>query len=268
MSKKYFYNPAIKTNSDDGDGFYSSGTSTEDTAGDFYRKYLELKERLKKLGIEDDEDIEDEDDKEYSDELAGCWGDCKECTNQHKCPTGFLPDDDWDENEEDGKFSPMYDNYEERQTDLLSLPVYYHIAFAIPADFSFGSETARRIDAIYQMKSKLEKFAKEYEDECEDLETGWVKAGDAVKIENVYVMFTTDKKYQRPTLDNIRECVKALAIDCYENKIQFLAMPRIGCGHGHLDWDVVRELILDEFDNYFYDVGEIDWRPYITFCYQ
>lgn len=263
VSGNYFYSPDIKTNSNDGDGFYSAGTSTEDAVKGFYRKYLELKEKLKKydIDIEDDEDIEDEEDKEYSDELAGCWGDCEECTNQHKCPAGFLPD-------EGEEFSPMYDNYEERQVDLLSLPVYYHIAFAIPADLSFGSETARRIEAIYKLKPKLEKAAEEYENECEDLEEGWNKAGDVVRIENVYVMFTTNKKYQHPTLDTIRECVRTLAQDCYKNKIQFLAMPRIGCGHGRLDWDVVRELILDEFDNYFYDVGEINWRPYITFCYQ
>lgn len=236
----YFYNPNIKTNSNDGDGFYSAGTSTEDAVKGFYRKYLELKEKLKKydIDIEDDEDIEDE---EY-----------EEC-------------EDYEDEEE---YSPMYDNYEERQVDMLSLPVYYHIAFAIPADLSFGSETARRIEAIYKLKPKLEKAAEEYENECEDLEEGWTKAGDVVRIENVYVMFTTNKKYQHPTLDTIRECVRTLAQDCYKNKIQFLAMPRIGCGHGRLDWGVVRELILDEFDNYFYDVGEINWRPYITFCYQ
>ena len=235
VSGNYFYNPNIKTSADDGDGFYSAGTSTKDVAKDldFYGKYyLGPKEKLKKynIDIEDNEDIEDYEDAE--------------------------------------EYSPMYDNYEERQVDLLSLPVYYHIAFAIPADLSFGSETARRIEAIYKLKPKLEKAAEEYENECEDLEEGWTKAGDVVKIENVYVMFTTNKKYQHPTLDTIRECVRTLAQDCYKNKIQFLAMPRIGCGHGRLDWDVVRELILDEFDNYFYDVGEINWRPYITFCYQ
>lgn len=263
MSKKYFYTPIFNNKDSNGDGFY---TSTKNKLDDFYKKYLELKKKLEDNNI--DLDIEDEDDKEYSDELAGCWGDCKECTNQHKCPAGFLGDDEDFEDEDYEDYSPMYDNYEERQVDLLSLPVYYHIAFAIPADLSFGSETARRIEAIYKLKPKLEKAADEYEDECEDLEEGWVKAGDVVKIENVYVLFTTNKKYQRPTLENIRECVRTLAKDCYENKIQFLAMPRIGCGHGHLDWDVVKEAILDEFDNYFYDVGENDYRPYVTFCYQ
>ena len=223
VSGNYFYNPQIKTNSNDGDGFYSAGTSTDE--------YI---------------------DSEKADKIYH----------------GEASDGEWDIEDDEEEYSPMYDNYEERQVDLLSLPVYYHIAFAIPADLSFGSETARRIEAIYKLKPKLEKAAEEYENECEDLEEGWVKAGDVVKIENVYVMFTTNKKYQHPTLDTIRECVRTLAQDCYKNKIQFLAMPRIGCGHGRLDWNVVRELILDEFDNYFYDVGEINWRPYITFCYQ
>lgn len=233
----YFYNPNIKTNSNDGDGFYSAGTSTEDAVKGFYRKYLELKEKLKKydIDIEDDEDIEDEEYEDYEDEE---------------------------------EYSPMYDNYEERQVDMLSLPVYYHIAFAIPADLSFGSTTARQIDAFYGLRDKLKKAVEKYEDECEDLETGWLKAGDTICIENIFVMFTTNKKYQRPTLDTIRSCVRDIAEECYENKIRYLAMPRVGCGHGHLNWDVVKEAILDEFDNYFDEMDEEEYRPFITFCYQ
>ena len=239
-SGNYFYNPNIKTNSNDGDGFYSAGTSTEDAVKGFYRKYLELKEKLKKydIDIEDDEDIEDEEYEEY---------------------------EDYEDEEE---YSPMYDNYEERQVDMLSLPVYYHIAFAIPADLSFGSTTARQIDAFYGLRDKLKKAVEKYEDECEDLETGWLKAGDTICIENVFVMFTTNKKYQRPTLDTIRSCVRDIAEECYENKIRYLAMPRVGCGHGHLNWDVVKEAILDEFDNYFDEMDEEEYRPFITFCYQ
>lgn len=237
VSGNYFYSPNIKTNSNDGDGFYSAGTSTEDAVKGFYRKYLELKEKLKKydIDIEDDEDIEDEECEDYEDEE---------------------------------EYSLMYDNYEERQVDMLSLPVYYHIAFAIPADLSFGSTTARQIDAFYGLRDKLEKAVEKYEDECEDLETGWLKAGDTICIENIFVMLTTNKKYQRPTLETIRNCVRAIAEECYENKIRYLAMPRVGCGHGHLDWDVVKEAILDEFDNYFDEMDEEEYRPFITFCYQ
>lgn len=235
VSGNYFYNPNIKTSADDGDGFYSAGTSTKDVAKDldFYGKYyLGLKEKPKKynIDIEDNEDIEDYEDEE--------------------------------------EYSPMYDNYEERQVDMLSLPVYYYIAFAIPADLSFGSTTARQIDAFYGLRDKLEKAVEKYEDECEDLETGWLKAGDTICIENIFVMLTTNKKYQRPTLETIRSCVRAIAEECYENKIRYLAMPRVGCGHGHLDWDVVKEAILDEFDNYFDEMEEEEYRPFITFCYQ
>ena len=235
VSGNYFYNPNIKTSADDGDGFYSAGTSTKDVAKDldFYGKYyLGLKEKPKKynIDIEDNEDIEDYEDAE--------------------------------------EYSPMYDNYEERQVDMLSLPVYYYIAFAIPADLSFGSTTARQIDAFYGLRDKLEKAVEKYEDECEDLETGWLKAGDTICIENIFVMLTTNKKYQRPTLETIRSCVRAIAEECYENKIRYLAMPRVGCGHGHLDWDVVKETILDEFDNYFDEMDEEEYRPFITFCYQ
>lgn len=240
----YFYNPAIKTSADDaGDGFYATNSSVEKGVGKFYEKYIELRERLKKLDIENK----------------------SEYINSEEADKIYHGDDENDEFED---YSPMYDNYEERQVDMLSLPVYYHIAFAIPADLSFGSTTARQIDAFYGLRDKLEKTVEKYEDECEDLETGWLKAGDTICIENIFVMFTTNKKYQRPTLDTIRSCVRDIAEECYENKIRYLAMPRVGCGHGHLDWDVVKEAILDEFDNYFDEMDEEEYRPFITFCYQ
>ena len=243
-SGNYFYNPNITTRADDvGDGFYTTNSSIEEEAEKFYKKYIELKERLKKLDIENENEYinSEEADKIYH---------------------GDEDDGEWEE------YSPMYDNYEERQVDMLSLPVYYHIAFAIPADLSFGSTTARQIDAFYGLRDKLEKAVEKYEDECEDLETGWLKAGDTICIENIFVMLTTNKKYQRPTLETIRSCVRAIAEECYENKIRYLAMPRVGCGHGHLDWDVVKEAILDEFDNYFDEMDEEEYRPFITFCYQ
>ena len=248
-SGNYFYSPNIGTNSNDGDGFYTTKSSTEEEVGKFYKKYIALKERLKKLGIEnEDEYIDSEEaDKIYH---GADW------------------DDEWDVEYDEEEYSPMYDNYEERQVDMLSLPVYYHIAFAIPADLSFGSTTARQIDAFYGLRDKLKKAVEKYEDECEDLETGWLKAGDTICIENIFVMFTTNKKYQRPTLDTIRSCVRDIAEECYEKKIRYLAMPRVGCGHGHLDWNVVKEAILDEFDNYFDEMDEEEYRPFITFCYQ
>ena len=51
-SGNYFYNPNIGTNSNDGNGFYTTKSSTKEEAENFYKKYLELRERLKKLGIE------------------------------------------------------------------------------------------------------------------------------------------------------------------------------------------------------------------------
>lgn len=238
MSKKYFYNPTFNNYDINGDGFY---TSTKNKLDDYYKKYLALKEKLKNnnIDVEDDEDDENLNNLFNNDEVEN-----------------YTEDDIED-------LSPMYGNYDERQVDMLTLPVYYTIVFAIPCDLSFGSETARRIEAYYGMKEKIENRLEELEVCTIDL-----TAGDAIKIENVITLFTTEKKYQRPTLEAIRKCARNIAEYCYEEKLRFIALPRIGCGHGHMDWDVVKEAILDEFDNYFYDIGEDEYRPYITFCYQ
>ena len=96
VSGNYFYSPNIKTNSNDGDGFYSAGTSTEDAVKGFYRKYLELKEKLKKYDI----DIEDEYiDSEKADKIYH----------------GEASDGEGDIEDDEEEYSPMCDNYEERQ---------------------------------------------------------------------------------------------------------------------------------------------------------
>ena len=76
-SGNYFYNPAIKTSADDvGDGFYTTKSSMEEEVEKFYKKYLELKERLKKLDIENENEYIDSEkaDKIYHGEASdGEW---------------------------------------------------------------------------------------------------------------------------------------------------------------------------------------------------
>ena len=167
-------------------------------------------------------------------------------------------------------FKNKYSNvlsFDDVNKDLFELPVYYHIAHCIPADCTFWGETATIVNQLWRMREKI--FYNDY------LEFA---VGDVIWIENVFNLITTERKHLRPTIDDLRNCVKNLAIYCFENQISHLAMPRIGCGHNGLKWEDVRPMIVDTFNSVYknkmedYNIEDDDvinnYRIDIIFCYR
>ena len=73
----------------------------------------------------------------------------------------------------------------------------------------------------------------------------------------------------------IEYCLNGLAYLCAREKIKYLAMPRICCGGNKKDWNTVKTMILDAFNNAYTKASESantnDEEPeeiYIDFCYQ
>ena len=71
-----------------------------------------------------------------------------------------------------------------------------------------------------------------------------VKAYDANAIPQVAILAATKNHWRNPSeLHWIIEILKNLGTAIDEGKIQSLAVPRIGCGHGGLRWAVVKPLV-------------------------
>lgn len=59
----------------------------------------------------------------------------------------------------------------------------------------------------------------------------------------------TKKLYShKPKYSAIKTCIKIMATVCKRNNIRYLAMPMIGCGIDGLSWDIVRNMIQEEFN--------------------
>lgn len=237
MSRKYIY--TRKNN--DGDGFYTSTgdglyTSTQDS------EYINPKQA----------------DKIYHSE---CDGNCGDCLNDYCPPVCDDCIDSSDCVDDYYEYSPTLENSEIYHGDMLTLPTYYQICFAIPCDLSLGSETARRIEAYFGIREKIENNLDEFDMIEDELEVG-----DVITVDNVNVLFTTRAKYQRPTYEDIRKCAERLAEHCFDNKVRFLAIPQIGCGHGHLEWNQVKDIFIEEFDKLYYACNEKIELPFISFC--
>lgn len=151
--------------------------------------------------------------------------------------------------------------YEEVEEDLLGLPSYYNICYGIPADFSLGSETARRLNGYYHI---IDKVSDDFEDHT---------AGEVIWIRNLFLLMISNRKYEPITMTNLERCIKDLAQYCVNEEVEYLGMPLIGCGKGGLDWEEVRTMIIDTFTETIVEAIENktlrgDYRLHITFCFQ
>lgn len=158
-----------------------------------------------------------------------------------------------------------YINYREVKKDLLDYPVYYKIAHCIPADLTFYGDTANRINTLFNLSHIFK--VNGYEDICE--------AGEVIFEGNVFTLLPNKAKFTPVEDKDLENCLNDLAFLCVREKIKYLAMPRICCGRNKKDWDTVKTMILDAFNNAYTKASEStnphDEEPeeiYIDFCYQ
>ena len=158
-----------------------------------------------------------------------------------------------------------YINYREVKKDLLDYPVYYKIAHCIPADLTFYGDTANRINTLFNLSHIFK--VNGYEDICE--------AGEVIFEGNVFTLLPNRAKFTPVEDKDLEYCLNDLAFLCVRERIKYLAMPRICCGRNKKDWDTVKTMILDAFNNAYTKASESantnDEEPeeiYIDFCYQ
>ena len=158
-----------------------------------------------------------------------------------------------------------YINYREVKKDLLDYPVYYKIAHCIPADLTFYGDTANRINTLFNLSHIFKDNG--YEDICE--------AGEVIFEGNVFTLLPNRAKFTPVEDKDLEYCLNDLAFLCVRERIKYLAMPRICCGRNKKDWNTVKIMILDAFNNAYTKASESantnDEEPeeiYIDFCYQ
>lgn len=136
----------------------------------------------------------------------------------------------------------------EEQRDLFTVPQGYYLAHCISGDYALGAGIAKQFVEIYNMREKLlsqlpimiaDDGNKDYE----------VHVGRALLVDNVFNLVTKSRCYHKPTYESLRNALEDMLDQMKENKIEKLAMPRIGCGLDQLEWDKVQEIIIDVFKN-------------------
>jgi len=125
----------------------------------------------------------------------------------------------------------------EVQRDLFSVPHGYYFAHCISGDFALGAGIAVKFDELYNMRKKLKNTVDYIPDNC------------AILIDNVFNLVTKRKCYHKPTYASLRESLEDMIETIETLEIEKIAMPMIGCGLDKLDWDIVKEIIEDVFED-------------------
>lgn len=131
----------------------------------------------------------------------------------------------------------------EEKRDLFAVPQGYYLAHCISGDYALGAGIATRFVEVYNMRYKLhsqypipngEKFA---------------NVGKALLVDNVFNLVTKARCFHKPTYDSLYETLVDMKDQCEEWDITKIAIPYIGCGLDRLEWDKVRDIIEDVFED-------------------
>lgn len=125
--------------------------------------------------------------------------------------------------------------YDEKQTDLFDVDNKYYLAHCISADAKMGKGIAVNF---------VEKFP--YIKQLRNLKN---HVPDCILMDRVFNLITKEKYWQKPTYNTLEESLFKMKNLCVINDVKYLAMPKIGCGLDGLDWDKVREMIKEIFEN-------------------
>lgn len=130
-------------------------------------------------------------------------------------------------------------NFIETKMDLFSVPQGYYIAHCISADFALGAGIAKQLDEIYNMRKKLEHL--------KPIQKGNI--GIALCVDNVFNLVIKRDKYDLANYNDLEKAVYDMRDQMEERLITKLAIPHIGCGKEGFEWQIVRDIFEDVFED-------------------
>ena len=133
----------------------------------------------------------------------------------------------------------------EENRDLFTVPQGYYLAHCITEDFSLGAGIAKKMDEVFNMREKLINWY----DSIPFKDTEETYVGRAICIDNVYNLVLKKKPNKKAKYKKLRSTLEDMLENMHENLVTKIAMPKIGCGHEGLEWDRVREIIEEVFED-------------------
>lgn len=134
-------------------------------------------------------------------------------------------------------------NIREEKRDLFTVPQGYYLAHCISGDYTLGAGIATQFVENYNMRYKLHNRYPIPDGE------NFANVGRALLVDNVFNLVTKVRHFYKPTYSNLYDTLVDMREQCEEWDITKIAIPYIGCGLDRLEWDDVRDIIEDVFED-------------------
>lgn len=127
----------------------------------------------------------------------------------------------------------------EIEGDLFTCDNKISLAHCVSADFRMGVGIALKFKTWFGSMLQLKK---------QNIEPGSV-AYINMDQRTVFYLVTKKNYWNKPTILNFTNSIRALKQELIKLKISKIAMPKIGCGLDKLNWPIVREIIKKVFED-------------------
>ena len=129
--------------------------------------------------------------------------------------------------------------YSEIYKDIFTMDKKFYLAHCIASDFRMGAGIAVAFKKKYSLVTPLKTYSY----------TRDTSPGSCVLVDNVFNLITKRRSTGKPTYLSLTKSLYKMKEIIVECDIEYLAMPKIGCGLDRLQWGKVREIINEVFKN-------------------
>ena len=139
--------------------------------------------------------------------------------------------------------------YREIHESIFELPADYYLVNCISADFSMRKRMNAEFNRRYNIKKTLQKkhpeYAKQYFFDK--------RRGDCILEGRIFNLVTRGKSSDQERYSGIVCALNMCKDICVKNNIKKLAMSQLGYGSKEVEWERMREMIMETFKHL--DVG-------------
>ena len=131
----------------------------------------------------------------------------------------------------------------------------YALAHCISADFALGAGIAKYFQSRYGTRDELRQRFPHM----------WNGHGYCLLTNNdhVFNLVTKHRYFEKPTLNTMREALIHMRIIAEERGIHKIAMPRIGCGLDRLQWQDVKDILMEVYGGSDLDIRVVYLNEYL-----
>jgi len=126
----------------------------------------------------------------------------------------------------------------EEKRNLFTVDDKYYLVHCISSDCAMGAGIAVQFQKKFNLRGKLLRY-----DECIRKHPTCILEG------RIFNLITKEKYWHKPTYNSLYSSLNIMKTIAENNNIKHIAMPKIGSGLDRLQWEKVREMIRDIFDD-------------------